>query len=128
MRKKLIFVSLALLLIILSACSQTTYICYNGEQLKDPLGCPTYPTIKIDEKKAVDISTNYAKGYSTGKQLTYSLVSTYPAAEHWYSDIIFSKKDENVVYEVKIEINGKTGSVTCIQGCQAMGIAPKDNP
>lgn len=126
MKKKLLFFSIILLFIV-TACSSTTYICYNGKQLEDPSGCPTYPTIKIDEKKAVETSTNYAKGYSTGKDLSYSIVSTYPAAEHWYSDIIFSKKDENVVYEVKIQINGQTGSVTCIQGCQAMGISPPTN-
>lgn len=127
MRKKLLFVGIVLLLFTLAACSETTYICYNGEQLEDPNGCPTYPTIKIEEKKAIETSTNYAKGYSIGKDLSYSLVSTYPAEEHWYSDIIFSKKDGNVVYEVKIQINGQTGSVTCIQGCQAMGISPPAN-
>ena len=126
MGKKLFLFSI-ILLFTLTACSSTTYICYNGLQVNDFNECPTYPTIKIDEKKAVETSTNYAKGYSTGKDLSYSIVSTYPAAEHWYSDIIFSKKDENVVYEVKIQINGQTGSVTCIQGCQAMGISPPAN-
>ena len=122
MKKNILFLSLVILLFSLSACSKIMYICYNGEQMEDPNNCPTYPTITIDEEKAVETTTNYAKGYATGKQLTYSLVNTYPAAENWYSDLIFSKKETNDVYEVKIEINGKTGSVTCIQGCQAIGI------
>lgn len=121
------FIILILFLFTLSACTETTYICYNGLQLEDPSGCPTYPTIKIDEKKAIETSTNYAKGYATGKDLSYSLVNTYAAAEHWYSDIIFSNKDDYAVYEVKIQINGQTGSVSCIQGCQAMGITSQTN-
>ena len=118
MKKNILFLSLVILLFSLSACSKIMYICYNGEQMEDPNNCPTYPTITIDEEKAVETTTNYAKGYATGKQLTYSLVNTYPAAENWYSDLIFSKKETNDVYEVKVFYKLNNGSWSLIIDCK----------
>ena len=121
--KKSTIITLAIFaLVFLTACSTTTYVCYDGTQQKDAKLCPTYPHIKLSESKVAQISDNYARAYSLSTGFQYTKVSIYPQGGDWFSDVLFSDRGTENVYPVKLKIDGRTSSVTCIDGCASIGI------
>lgn len=120
--KKTSFIALAILaLVFLTACS-TTYVCYDGTHQKNAEQCPTYPHITLMESKVAQITDNYARAYSLSTGYQYTRVSIYPEGGDWFSDVLFSDRATESVYPIKLKIDGRTSSVTCIDGCSAIGV------
>ncbi|MCF7865845.1 hypothetical protein K9M18_00215 [Candidatus Woesearchaeota archaeon] len=126
--KKTIILIMILILIFLAGCTSTKYICYNGLETKNIKECTVYPTITLNEIKASRAVDNYGRGYVVGKDITFTRVNTYVQGGDWYSDVLFSERNTGSVAEVKLKIDGRTSSITCIDGCEAIGIqTPTDN-
>ena len=120
--KKIIMILAIFVLIFIAGCSSTKYVCYNGQETDDSDDCPTYPTITLNEIKASRAVDNYGRGYTLANSLTFTRVNTYPQGGDWYSDVLFSNRDTKEVYEVKLKIDGRTSSITCIEGCEPLGM------
>lgn len=119
---KIMIIVLAILLLLLTACSNKTYVCYDGTETKNIKECPVYPKVIVTEQKVAKTADSYGAGYASGKQLQYTRVNMYLDKGDWFVDALFSDRTQGKVYETKIKIDGRTTSVTCMQGCEILGI------
>lgn len=123
MKKKiLIAILMILIIIIITGCSNKVYVCYDGTQMDDADNCPVYPLITVNEMKAQKTVDNYGRGYASGKSLQFTRVNTYLENGDWYADTIFSDRTTDTVHETKLKIDGRTSSITCISGCEVLGL------
>lgn len=119
--KLLIILSVAALL-FLAGCSKETYVCYNGHQVDKADECPVYPTITVIERKAAQAADNFARAYTLTGDLQFTRVNIYVEEGDWFSDVIFTNRQTKEVDQVKLKIDGRTSTVTCIENCAVLGI------
>jgi hypothetical protein len=105
-------------LIFLVACSSTVYVCFDGTERERSRDCPTLPTTPLTRMEAERAADNFANAYVRARSLQVSRVNTfYNASGNFYTELLFSIQGNNTVNRVTLEINGRTGSVSCYEGC-----------
>ena len=119
--RKLIFALLIILVLLVAGCSKV-YVCYDGTQQKNPEKCPIVPVPTVAERDAERAVDNYGNAYALGKGDRFTRVNTYREAGHWYSEVLFTNARTGDVSQVKLKIDGKTTSISCVSGCDYLGL------
>jgi len=120
----ILVVFLLLLLIVLSGCKKI-YVCYDGTTRDKERECPTVPHPQISEKEAKSAVDKWGYAYASAKADRFTQVSTYADKSNWKSDILFTTTKTEKVHALTIEIDGKTATITCLTGCEYVGLSPE---
>ena len=87
-----------------------------------PVKCPIVPVPTVAERDAERAVDNYGNAYALGKGDLFTRVNTYREAGHWYSEVLFTNARTGDVSQVKLKIDGKTTSISCVSGCDYLGL------
>lgn len=117
--RKLLVVFLFVFVLVISGCS-TKYVCYDGSVQKDAARCPLLPTASIHQRQAEMAVDTFASAYASVLGSRSHRVSIYRFEENWRSDVLFTNIRTESVDQVVFEIDGRTASVSCIEGCDAL--------
>lgn len=112
---------LLLLLVIVSGCSKV-YVCYDGSEEKIAQKCPTVPYPSVSERDASQAVDKFGGAYALSKGDRFTRVNIYWENSHWYSDVLFTDIKTEVVNRARLKVDGKTSSITCIEGCAYLGL------
>ncbi len=121
---KVLVMGLLVLLLVIAGCS-TKYVCYDGSVQDRERDCPTVPVPDIDRRTAESSVNNYAISFASAKGVSHRIVNLYREGQDWYSNVLFSDFRTEQVNEVMLRISGSTATVTCVEGCAYLGIAPE---
>ena len=116
-KQKIIFAALIIILLTMSACS-TRYVCYDGTVERRFEDCPTTELPNIVQRQAELAVDTFAAAYAQTMQSRHHRVNTYRDGAHWYSEVIFTNTRTETIDHVKLQIHGKTSSVSCVEGCE----------
>lgn len=111
------YVLLLILVLLISGCSKI-YVCYDGSTQKLASKCPKLPTPELTEQEAGKVMDNFGYAYAQAKGDTYTRVNLYSRNTTWYSGVLFTNKQNQSVKETTFLINGTTGNVKCLTGCE----------
>jgi hypothetical protein len=120
--KKILLVSLVLILLLAAGCS-TKYVCYDGSVKDRERDCPIIPMPDIQERTARDAVNNYGQAFARAKGDTFTMVNLYRDGVDWYSNVLFSDFRTQEVNEATLRIDGRTATVSCVEGCAYLGVA-----
>ncbi|MGV8169578.1 MAG: hypothetical protein ACP5N3_06000 [Candidatus Nanoarchaeia archaeon] len=109
---------LIILLILVFRGKETVYVCYDGTEQEIASKCPAVPPLTITQKQADTAATTYANAYAVSKGDRASIVNVYRQNSSWRSEILFSNIKSQEVHRVFVNIDGKTSTVTCLEGCE----------
>lgn len=115
-KQKIIFLALILILISVSGCS-ARYVCYDGTVEKKAEDCPTTELPNIVQRQAELAVDTFSSAYAQALQSRHHRVNTYREGADWYSEVIFTNIRTESINHVKLKIDGKTSSVSCVEGC-----------
>ena len=101
---------------ILSGCGRE-YVCYNGDIQKNIKDCPVLPTLVLTDLDAQRIADNYGMAVASAKLDSYTRVNTYTKNSTWYANVLFTNSISGNIVSVLLKINGQTGDISCITGC-----------
>ena len=108
-----------IILLMLLVTRKETYVCYDGTEQKVKSKCPSVPPLTITQKAADDAVTTYATSYARSKAgVIASIINVYRANSSWRSDVTFSNSKTGEFNQLTFNIDGKTGTVSCISGCE----------
>ncbi|MFA6073056.1 MAG: hypothetical protein WC758_03015 [Candidatus Woesearchaeota archaeon] len=110
-------VVIILVLFLIFGKTKTTYICYDGVKQSDSNKCMSVPPLTITQKQADAAVTTYANAYAMSRGDRASIVNIYRSNLSWHSDVLFSNAKTKEVHTVILNIDGKTSSITCLEGC-----------
>jgi hypothetical protein len=118
------FLSLILLLMVIFGGKETTYVCYDGTEESKQSDCKSSPPLTITAKAAKDAVTDYVNSYARSKPgLIGSVIGEVSRQNNSYiSDVTFANSRTSQFNELTFLIDGKTSSVTCIEGCAFLKI------
>ncbi|MFP4119109.1 MAG: hypothetical protein ACLFTH_03580 [Candidatus Woesearchaeota archaeon] len=92
------------------------FICPDGTYAETKDEC-SYPLEQsVDQRTAEDNAMKFIKGYVSAHGWTPNVVSVNSGNGSYYAQVVISKHDEEP-FETTLEIDGKTGSVSCESGC-----------
>jgi len=106
-----------LLLIVIFAGKRTIYVCYDGTEQKIATKCTAVPPLYITQKQADSAVTTYSNAYALSKGDRSSVVNTYRLNTSWRSEVLFSNVKSQEVHKVLFNIDGKTSTINCLEGC-----------
>ncbi len=121
MDKKLFVAGLLVLLLIIAACSKE-YVCYDGTTADRERDCPTLPPLTVVERDAGRAADNYGQAYARAKEAVYTRVNLYREGADWFAIALFDERRTGNVEEIKLKIDGRTATVSCVQGCAYLGL------
>jgi len=101
---------------VLTGCA-TRYVCYDGTVEKKLASCPTIEVSTVAELDAGKYVDNYGVAVAQAKRQTYTRVNMYNKDAMWYANVLFTDSVSGGINKVLLKIDGKTGDVTCITGC-----------
>jgi len=115
---------LGIIIFLLSGCA-TRYVCYDGTEQKDIKKCPIFIMPKVSEIQAGQSMDSYGYAYAQAKGDVYTRVNLYQDNGTWYSNALFANSVSGIVRNVMFKIDGKTANITCLQGCDYLGVKTK---
>lgn len=112
-------VSIVLLLLLIFGGKKTVYVCYDGTEEKNANDCPSIPPLTITEKEAKDAMIDYASSFARSRPGVIGSVigEVSRINSSWQAYVTFANSRTNEFNELKFLIDGKTSSITCIEGC-----------
>ena len=113
---KLAYVLLLVLILVLSGCTKIS-VCYDGTTQRIASRCPKIPVPDLTELEAGKVMDNFGFAYAQAKGDSYTRVNLYSKNTTWYSGVLFTNKQSQTVKEATFKIDGKTGTVHCLTGC-----------
>jgi len=112
-------VSVILLLFLVFGGKNAVYVCYDGTEEESAKDCPSVPPLTITEKEAkaamIDYSTSFARSRPGVIASVIGEVSRINSS--WQAHVTFSNSRTGDFNELKFLIDGKTSSITCVEGC-----------
>ena len=105
------------LLLFLTGCTSTTYVCYDGSQAEDAEECPTIPTADISEREAKRSVDNLGQAYASSRNVRYNFINLYQEEGDYMANILFSDVRSQEEHQMTIRIDGETGSPECQENC-----------
>ncbi len=96
--------------------SKVVYHCPSGTLAEEMNYCSFTTKSNILEDDARDNALNFVKAYVSADSWKVSLINVYSENSSWLAQIVVSKRDEQP-YETKVLVDGKTGSVSCLENC-----------
>lgn len=122
--KRLVILLALIALVLLPACTKV-YVCYDNTTQNRQSLCPTVPSPTISLKEAQQAVDSYGQAYALARNDRFTRVTLFAQNKSYYSDILFTNAKDGSVSAVKLEINGKTRQITCIDGCTYLeGVNP----
>jgi len=107
-------------------------VCYDGSVKKNSKDCPILPIAVVSDVDAGRYVDSYGMAVAQAKQNSYTRVNMYTKDASWFANVLFTNSQTGDIYKVLLKIDGKTGDVSCITGCEyfspASDIAPVSNP
>ena len=125
-QKAFFLVILVGLLVVMSACS-TKYVCFDGSIEKNSDKCPDYPIPLKTERDAKMSVDSFGSAYAQAKKDRYTFVNIFASSGDWFADVLFTSTVTGEVHSVKLLVDGKTGSVDCLEGCDYLGLGNSTN-
>jgi hypothetical protein len=118
------FLSIIFLLMVIFGGKETIYVCYDGTEEKRQSDCESAPPLAITAKAAKDAVTDYVNSYARSRPgLIGSVIGEVSRQNNSYlSDVTFSNSRTAQFNELTFRIDGKTSSVSCIEGCEFLKI------
>lgn len=116
------FAFFIVLLLFLFMGKKIVYVCYDGTEQEDSKKCPAVPPLVITQKVADEAVTTYATAYALPKGDRANIVNVYQSNMSWRSEVLFSNMKTQEVHRVLVNIDGKTSTVTCLEGCDYLGL------
>ncbi|MGV8162993.1 MAG: hypothetical protein ACP5N2_06705 [Candidatus Nanoarchaeia archaeon] len=113
---------LIVLLLLLFTGKKIVYVCYDGTEQAELRKCPAVPPLTITQKLAEEAVTTFANAYALPKGDRASVVNVYRMNSSWKSELLFSNIKTQEVNRVLVNIDGKTSTVTCLEGCDYLGL------
>lgn len=117
--RKLLVGCLLVFVLVISGCS-TKYVCYDGSVQKDAARCPLLPTASIHQRQAENAVDTFAGAYASILGSRSHRVSIYRFEADWRADFLFTNIRTESVDQVVFEIDGRTASVSCVEGCDVL--------
>lgn len=135
--KRLILISLVVLVLLLSACgsqkvylcpdgsvgggqpitsNKPLYICPNGQQVTNYESCEFVNQVNLLESDAEVKALNFVNGYLMTSGWQSTLVNVNIVEGDWLAQIVVSKYDETS-FETVIRIDGQSGYASCAKNC-----------
>jgi hypothetical protein len=96
----------------------TKYACYDGTVQKDLVNCPILKVSTVAEQDAGKYVDNYGQAVAQAKRQSYTRVNMYNQNATWYANVLFTDSLVGDINKVLLKIDGKTGDVSCITGCE----------
>lgn len=112
---KFSLIVLLVLAIFLSGC--TKYVCYDGTVQSSEKDCPIVPVPTVELRRAEMAVDTFSQAYARALGASHHRVNTYRAEGNWNSELLFTNTQTGTVNHVKLMVDGKTSSVSCIEGC-----------
>ena len=106
---------------LLSGCGRE-YVCYNGDIQKEVKDCPVLPTLALTDLDAQRIADNYGIAVASAKLDIYTRVNTYSKNSTWYANVLFTNSNSGNIVNVLLKINGQTGDISCVTGCDYLKV------
>ncbi|GEM_PF-2258417 len=124
----LLFVSILALSLLLTGC--TKYVCYDGTTQKNSLDCPILEVSIVSQEDAGKYVDNYGYAVAQAKQHSYTRVNMYTKDATWFANALFTDVKTGDINKVLLKINGQTGDVTCMTGCEYFNpvVVPEPTP
>ena len=113
---KLYLVILVVSLLLISGCS-TRYVCYDGSVERDADLCPIVELPTVIQRQAEHSIDVYASAYAQALGSRHHRVNTYRDGPNWVSQLLFTNIVSQDVHHVTLSVDGRTASVSCIEGC-----------
>jgi len=107
---------------LLAGCARTKYVCYNGDIQEKIEKCPVLPNLLVDDLGAQRIADNYGLAVANAKHDSYTRVNTYTKNSTWYANVLFTNIQSGNISSVLLKINGQTGDVSCVTGCEYLTV------
>ena len=108
-------------IILLTGCARTQYVCYDGTVQKTEAKCPIVQIPTLTSQNAEQIADNYGRAVANAKRDSYTRVNVYSKNSTWYANMLFTNSGSGNIANVLLQIDGKTGDVTCMTGCEYIG-------
>jgi hypothetical protein len=129
--KKYVILLFTLILVfsfLLTGCSK--YVCYDGSVQKDAKKCPIIKVAEVVELDAGRYADNYGMAVAQAKRQSYTRVNMYVKDASWYANVLFTDAVSGDINKVLLKIDGKTGDVSCVTGCEYFNpvVAPETMP
>jgi hypothetical protein len=112
-----LFILILSLSFVLTGCS-TKYVCYDGTEQKKSIDCPTIEVSSVAELDAGKYVDNYGVAVAQAKRQSYTRVNMYNKDASWFANVLFTDQTTGGINKVLLKIDGKTGDVSCITGCE----------
>jgi hypothetical protein len=109
--------------LVLTGCG-TKYVCYDGTTQKRAIDCPTVDVSSVADIDAGRYVDNYGTAVAQAKRQTYTRVNMYNKDAHWFANVLFTDSMTGNINKVLLKIDGQTGDVTCVTGCEYFNPAP----
>ena len=123
MRNAFFFVML-IAVMLLSGCAKS-YVCYDGTVKRSASLCPVMPVPAITDYDAGRFMDNYGGAVAAAKSDMYTRVNLYAKDGDWFSTALFSNREQQSLKQVLFKIDGKTGDVQCVAGCEYLTFSPR---
>jgi len=112
----LLLTSVFVLSFLLTGCSK--YVCYDGSVEKNVKDCPIIKVAQVLELDAGRYADNYGMAVAQAKHHSYTRVNMYSKDASWYANVLFTDLVTGDINKVLLKIDGKTGDVSCVTGCE----------
>ena len=112
-------VSVLLLLVsalIISGCT-TRYVCYDGSVERKEGDCPVIPYPTVEMRRAEIAVDTFAGAYAQALGSRQHRVNTFRVEGDWHSEVLFTNLNTGSVNRVTLKVDGRTSSVSCVEGC-----------
>ncbi len=114
----LVVVTLALFFLLLT--SDEVYICSDGSEVSNPLDCPVDQAPVIAESRARTNAQTYGQVYGQALDKQFTVVTSFREGSDYKVIGLFSSRTQSVVSEITFLVDGRTGTVSCIEGCDIL--------
>jgi len=118
----LLFTFVIVLSFLLTGCSK--YVCYDGSVKKNVKDCPILPVAIVSDTDAGRYVDSYGLAVAQAKQNSYTRVNMYTKDASWYANVLFTDISTGAINKVLLKIDGKTGDVSCVTGCDYFNLKP----
>lgn len=123
----ILFTLLVGLSLVLTGCG-TKYVCYDGTIQKRSIDCPVVEVSSVADIDAAKYVDNYGTAVAQAKRQAYTRVNMYNKDANWFANVLFTDSMTGNINKVLLKIDGTTGDVTCVTGCEYFAPVQPETP
>ena len=123
--KKVLLIIMIISILTITAC--TKYVCYDGTVQKDQDKCPIIQVPSINIREAERAIDTFGQTYAQAKTARFSRINVYREGPNFHAETLFAGIKDEQVHRIKLQVDGKTSTVTCLEGCEYLFGNPESN-